>query len=537
MKRIVGKALAALVASGLLLASCSKDSNLGLENHITSEETQPTHLTAEQVDDYIIETIKRTEDSFDWSEASDEVMWAATRLSDEIVVVGYKPESWSDEDARDYMFTYEEGKSLSDEVLQAKKGILSALNIDETADLSEYIVNENDNFMSLHLKINDIASLKALRTSKYVRYVDATYHPAPSQEEGVVTERSDLSRVGCYPAYPDFSLRENYDYAHIHPRAKISWNYRYHKIKEAWERGGVTGKGTGKGIGIAMLDTGLALNQQSLSTTSGLNGGYVRGRSIDSWNFLDRWQTVDDFCGHGTNLTGVVGAPRRGLGAMVGVAYGSNLYSFKVTEGVLIRGSNVINAVANGYGNAGRRHGVRIINLCMGNIVRIHEVADAIVYAYRKGKLNFVAAGTHTHLTDLTSYIPSLSRIVFPANMTEYGGDVVLGISGINTHYQRCSECVQGPNVDFVVVMEQMNGTFPLGMSRYSNFPTQVGGSSVATATMSGIAAIVWGKTPTRPRADVVRALRATSDFPNGNNPIFGHGKANALAAWNRMPW
>ncbi len=542
---MIRKVLVTLGVSAMLLAvSCSRDEEFTVEEPTAVAEEQTGILSKNQLDDYIVETINRTGTSFDWSSAPDNVVWSAMLLSEQIAIVGYKVSGWSTEQSRQFMLDNDiEKRGLSGEILKIKSELLQIASEKEAesgqTDRSEMIVYENDKFLSLYLKINSIETLKALRQSENVRYVEPTYHPFVEEitknYEQTTPEGSGLYTVGCGTYGPNFSLRPNFDYATIAPDAKISWNYRYHKIKEAWETGGVSGRGTGKGIGVAILDTGLGLSQGSLSSTSGLNAGYVTGRTLSTWNLLDRSQSVDDFCGHGTALAGTIAAPRRGIGTMVGVAYGSNLYSYKVAEGVLIFGSAAIRAVTDAYYVSGNTANIRITSLSMGNVVRITEVADAIVYAYERGKLNFAAAGTAAYASWFSVPFANLSNIVFPANMTEYGGEVVMGVTGITTTYERCVDCVQGPTVDFAVVMQQSNGTTPLAMARTSNWPTTIGGSSVATATMAGIAAIVWGKTSTRPRADVVSALKATSDFPSRSNPIFGHGKANAQAAWNVM--
>jgi subtilisin family serine protease len=44
-----------------------------------------------------------------------------------------------------------------------------------------------------------------------------------------------------------------------------------------------------------------------------------------------------------------------------------------------------------------------------------------------------------------------------------------------------------------------------------STSPTVIGGSSVATATMAGIAALVWSKDPDKSREQVVKALQETA--------------------------
>jgi subtilisin family serine protease len=64
--------------------------------------------------------------------------------------------------------------------------------------------------------------------------------------------------------------------------------------------------------------------------------------------------------------------------------------------------------------------------------------------------------------------------------------------------------------------------------------PTTVGGSSVATSTAAGIAALVWSAHPSETREQIVQRLTTTaSSYPN-KTKNYGYGKLNALAAINQ---
>ena len=68
-------------------------------------------------------------------------------------------------------------------------------------------------------------------------------------------------------------------------------------------------------------------------------------------------------------------------------------------------------------------------------------------------------------------------------------------------------------------------------VSYYDNQTDYVGGSSVATATTAGIAALVWSKYPSWTRAQVLTKLRQSGNFYPNKNSEFGYGNINALAA------
>ena len=72
-----------------------------------------------------------------------------------------------------------------------------------------------------------------------------------------------------------------------------------------------------------------------------------------------------------------------------------------------------------------------------------------------------------------------------------------------------------------------------LTLATTANQPTYVGGSSCATASVAGIAALVYAKNPGITRANVYNKLKqSAANYPNKNNN-FGWGTINANAAVN----
>ncbi len=67
--------------------------------------------------------------------------------------------------------------------------------------------------------------------------------------------------------------------------------------------------------------------------------------------------------------------------------------------------------------------------------------------------------------------------------------------------------------------------------SYYDNQSDYVGGSSVATATTAGIAALVWSKNPTWTRDQVLTKMRQSASFYPTKNAEFGYGNINAFLA------
>lgn len=163
--------------------------------------------------------------------------------------------------------------------------------------------------------------------------------------------------------------------------------------------------------------------------------------------------------------------------------------------------------------------------MSMGRITTNSQVADAIRYAYGKGKLIFCAAGTSF------SWTSGWYGVVFPATMSEV--NAVTGVRD-NSFGATCTSCHDGSQTDFTIVMEKAaTGRHPLTLAMTGDIPSTVGGSSVATATAAGIGALVWSRFPSFTRDQVLNKLVSTSaNYPTRNSRL-GWGNIDADAATN----
>ena len=163
--------------------------------------------------------------------------------------------------------------------------------------------------------------------------------------------------------------------------------------------------------------------------------------------------------------------------------------------------------------------------MSMGRVTSNGQIKDAVNYAYGKGKLMFCAGGTSF------SWTAGFVGVIFPANLSTV--EAVTGVKDTKK-LTACSDCHKGKQIDFVIVMEKSSTKVnPLSTARSGDVPTTVGGSSVATSTAAGIAALVWSHFPSYTRADVINKLTVTaSAYPN-KTAEYGWGKLNADEATN----
>lgn len=488
--------------AGSLLASCAKE-------QLSAPET-PTQapLTRTEINDRVQEQILQQQSVFHWDQAEDHLLWSAVVRSDSSVFVGYQPAGFPDIRTTIHEIDIRE-KSWQTAKNNIINQVLSRLPGTNRKDL---VIKEDEVLPVLLLRIGDAGTLAALRQDPQVRYLE----PAAYQPE----ELSLRSDSGC--DITAASSIPSADYTNISPNVKVPWNFYNANIPAAWNTS------TGSGITVAIIDTGTSPNQSKLG--SGFNSGQSQGRTItrkgtyvSSWWWWASPDGPDDQCGHGTQMAGLIAAPRGSGGATVGVAYNSNLLAIRGTGDVVVNGGNEKDGVKDALVLAGRNSGVKIISMSIGDVFWSDTVADGIYYAYNRGKLIFSAAGTSLSWT-------SWWGVIFPANMSE-----TVAVTGVKdgSSLNRCNTCHSGSEVDFVAVMQRSNddSRTSLTLSSSGNTPSRVGGSSAATATTAGIAALVWATNPGQSRTQVLNRMKNASQFYPGRNGEFGWGIIDAAAA------
>lgn len=502
-------------ATWLLLAvtffACNKETNIKTQTASTSQQQL---ITPEQINSFIKDELEQNGE-FRWNKASDEMLWSAVMHSkDHIVSVGYKP--YGEVNVEDRLSKI----NINDNAwLAAKSEVMQII------FMNEKIKRPNIKFTSLEVwpekklpvmdvVIEDMNTLRELRHSKLVRYVEPIgYSPAAFEK----TDGSASSGSGCGGYNSATNLIENKDYTTIAPGCKRSWNYTEHTIPNAWT------KTSGAGIKVMVIDTGISPDQENMG--SDFNQGFSSGRTIEKIHTLPGALNADDNCGHGTAMSSTVAAPRGTDGNSCGVAYNCNLVMCKAVRDVMIDESDEIKGVADAYTYAADQTDIKITSMSLGSIITYSQISDAIKYAYGKGKLMFCAGGTSTPFTAFWW------GVIFPATMDE-----VQAITGVQNkkYLNACDDCHKGPQIDFTIVMEQAKtGKHALCNAMMGDGPALVGGSSVATATSAGIAALVWSRNAAYTREDVVYKLQTTaSEYPNKKYNL-GYGNLNADLATN----
>ncbi|WP_430409843.1 S8 family peptidase [Kordia sp.] len=494
-----------LVMTALSIIACSKDAkiNENLQEEESVVVVQREALTPQQINAKINETIEQRID-FEWKNMEAHMIWSAAVHGDNIITVGFGA------DDNDFNKENSNANDIKDRLLK-NIAIDEKVGAQKTSDI---LIDEDDKLNIIDVKVENLATIENLLSAEGIRYIE------PAGYRYWQYQGTPESGAGC--GYDGATLNAA-DYTTIAPGAKLPWNFNTHNIPAAWNYS------TGSGVGIGVIDTGLTPNNTLMN--GNFNDGYSSGRYVQKYGtFVDSWwpwssstDGPNDQCGHGTSMTSVATAPRNNNGMPVGVAYNANLISYRGTKNVLLDGYHEQKGVANALTALGRRNDVKIISMSIGNIFSIGRISDAVRYANNRGKLIFAAGGTSTTFTNFVG-------VIFPASMSETVA--VTGVTDANS-YKECDICHKGSKIDFTIVMQRDgngNRTTPV-LGYYNNQTDYVGGSSVATATTAGIAALVWSRHPSWTKDQVLNRLKQSADFYPNKNSQYGYGNINALQA------
>ncbi|TGD80473.1 S8 family peptidase [Hymenobacter wooponensis] len=511
----------------LALASCQHET----EQALPQPEPDPTTaLTVQQLNEQIMKRLRET-GQFNWNQASAHTVWSALTRSDYVLSVGYQPAGFTassplPDDAR----TLPQWQQAREQVLELILGQERQTN--PTLTLEQLPVFEENNLPVLTVHVRELSTVQALRRSGLVRYAEPMgYEPNRPAAEVANRASSSLTSSGCGNNIATAGLTEGSDYIVLPDGSKSSWNQQdqYHGIRAGWSQS------TGQGIKVLIIDTGSSDAQENLGAA--FNQGQSSGRTIERLVTLPRnsifgipygdAETPNDECGHGTSMAGACAAPRGTDGASVGVAYNASLITVRAAEDVFLDASREVQGVSNAYILAGNRPDVRIISMSMGRLTSSSQLTDAIRYAYGKGKLILCAAGTSFN------WSAGWAGVIFPASLPE-----AVAVTGMKDDLRtRCDECHVGSDVEFTVVMQRTtNDLRALTLAMTGDAPSTVGGSSVATSSMAGMAALVWSRYPADTRAQLMNRLIAASSNRTARSSSFGWGRVNVATALGGLP-
>ena len=369
-----------------------------------------------------------------------------------------------------------------------------------------------------------------------------------------VSVSSDLSRLRAEPgvlwAVPDYVAHATAAYdpndvgegANAGEWQKLQWNFVGQfgvNAPEAWANAITAGAPGGKGVVVAVLDTGVAYANRGPFRRS---PDFSAGEFVSGYDFVAHNHYPNDRNGHGTFVAAEIAEETNNHVGLTGLAYGAKIMPVRVLDSA---GEGEASTIAEGVVFAAK-HGAQVINLSLEfspgvTASDIPELIEAIRYAHRRGVLIVAAAGNEGH-----------AAIAYPArapDVVSVGATTEHGCLASYSNYGSTLSLVApggGPDADLPgdpnCHPEEPSGqdifqvTFTGSSPRVFGIPGGYEGTSMATPEVAATGALViasgvLGHHPS-PAALTARLLATTTKlgYP-GDEHLYGAGLLNAAAA------
>ncbi len=325
----------------------------------------------------------------------------------------------------------------------------------------------------------------------------------------------------------------------------MQWNFLRTdgiNVPEAWANLRADGHPGGKGVVVAIVDTGVAYRRWKLYRRS---PDFSRTHFVAPYDFVAHNRFPLDRLGHGTFVAGTVAESTNNHLGLTGIAYQAKIMPVRVLD-------------KNGYGSEATiargiryavKHGAQVINLSMQFPLgiaasQIPEMLSALSYAHSH-KVVVVAAAGNESSPDVTYPAAGPGVIAVGATtadrcLARYSNrgtrvNLVAPGGGRDADIKSDSSCHPSRKLPSIFQMTFPNPSHPQKFS----FPRHWFGTSMASPEVAGVAALViasrvLGRHPT---PDQVLARIEQTARPLGGaqpNTTYGWGMLDAGAATAR---
>ncbi len=261
---------------------------------------------------------------------------------------------------------------------------------------------------------------------------------------------------------------------------------------------------TGKGIGIALLDTGI-MPHPDFSERESRILYYRNFAAVDGGRGLASAYSMTDPAGHGTHVAGILcGNGNRSAGRYRGIAPGSHIIMLRVLDE---QGDGMLYCVREAVGwllQHYREYGIRIVNLSFGTAeVQSHvseELNQLAEKLWNEGLVVIAAAGNSGPAPGSVT-APGSSRKVITV-----GGEA----EGISSGRGPTSECIMKPEL-----IAPVSGIYSCGAVREAGrlryTYVKRSGTSMAAPMVSGAVALLLENHPQMNNKEVKAKLRQSA--------------------------
>lgn len=280
-------------------------------------------------------------------------------------------------------------------------------------------------------------------------------------------------------AIEELNARDDVEYAEPNYIIKADatpsdWPYSFSEwrdvdLQDAWTY--VSTHSANAKVRIAVVDSGVDLDHTELVDVL-----------IPGYDFANDDSEPEDDAGHGTRVTGIIGAKANNSIKACGVAWNNNIeimpLKFMRQDGSGTTGytSDAIEAI-----NYAVNNGAKIINASWGFDSYSRSLEDAINYARSRGVLFVCSAGNNSTNNDEVAHYPSNYKI-----------DNVIAVAAMN----RYGELASFSNYGYYSVHVAAPGSSLTTTDLNNAITSYASGTSFASPFVAGIAAMVFSENP-----------------------------------------
>jgi len=290
---------------------------------------------------------------------------------------------------------------------------------------------------------------------------------------------------------------------------------------------------TGKGIGVAVIDTGIDGDLTDFRASQTDPGSRVIASAVVNPGAT----TAGDGNGHGTHVAGLIAGNGSARAAddpltarYIGVAPEANLISVKVSDEA---GATTVLDVLYGLQfvlDHRQRYGIRVVNLSLSSTVAESAATDpldaAVESVWLHGVVVVAAAGNSGTAPDAVSYAPGNDPYVVSVGATDDGGTRVFGDDVVAPWSSRGVTLDGYAKPDALAPGAHIVSTLAPGSAFQQLCAAcvedgayfRVGGTSMSAAVVSGVVADLLEVHPNWTPDQVKGALRNTGATPAGSS-------------------
>ncbi|MFC0469984.1 S8 family serine peptidase [Halalkalibacter kiskunsagensis] len=293
------------------------------------------------------------------------------------------------------------------------------------------------------------------------------------------TEQDQLSAQST----SDFTVEPNIQMISVASYGK-NWGIDHLTIPKSWESGY-----SGKGVKVAVIDSGIATNHSALTVAGGIS-------------MLDYTSSYNDDFGHGTHAAGIIASSSKDA---PGVAQGIELYAVKTLDK---NGTGPLDKTIHGIEWAVKQ-GVDIINLSLGSDSPSPALKAAVDQAHERGVLIVGAAGNKKNNYDRPM------DVQYPAR---YGS--VIAVSAIDQNNNLARFSASGPAIELTAPGVQIYSTY------LNNGFRNDSGTSMSTPFVTGVLALYKEAFPSASNLEIRRMAQTSAlDLGSkGRDHLYGFG-------------